>query len=96
MVQVDRPVVRMFTQELVTVRWETRIVEGRGLELKVFGPGTLRREYSFQNALSLVEYQVQFEGQLLSNGYGVLPQSERRSGYDRRRQPRSVEDRRKQ
>ena len=96
MVQVDRPVVRMFTQELVTVRWETRIVEGRGLELRVFGPGTLRREYSFQNALSLVEYQVQFEGQLLSNGYGVLPQSERRSGYDRRRQPRSVEDRRKQ
>ena len=96
MVQVDRPVVRMFIQELTTVRWETRIVEGRGLELKVMGPGTLRRSYSFQDALPLVEYQVQFERQLLSGGYGVLPQSERRSGYDRRRQPRAAEDRRKQ
>jgi hypothetical protein len=96
MVQVDRPVVRMFIQELVTVRWETRIVEGRGLELRVLGPGTLRRSYSFQDSLSLVEYQVQFERQLLSNGYDVLPHSERRSGYDRRRQPRTAEDRRKQ
>ena len=49
------------------------------LELKVFGPGALRRSYSFQDALSLVEYQVQFERQLLSNGYGVLPHSERRN-----------------
>jgi hypothetical protein len=96
MVQVDRPVVRMFTQELITVRWETRIVEGRGLELSVLGPGTLRRSRSFQDALSLVEYQVEFERQLLSNGYGVLPHSERRSGHDRRRQPRTAEDRRKQ
>lgn len=96
MVQVDRPVVRMFIQELITVRWETRIVDGRGLELKVFGPGALRRSYSFQDALSLVEYQVQFERQLLSNGYGLFTQSERRSGYDRRRQPRTAEDRRRQ
>ena len=95
-VQVDRPVVRMFTQRLITVRWETRIAEGRGLELRVFGPGALRRSYSFQDALSLVEYQVQFERQLLSNGYGLLGHSERRCGYDRRRQPRTAEDRRKQ
>ena len=96
MVDVDRPAIRMFTQGVITVRWETRIAEGRGLELKVFGPGALRRSYSFQDALSLVEYQVQFEQQLLSNGYGVLPHSERRTGYDRRRQPRTAEDRRKQ
>jgi hypothetical protein len=96
MVDVDRPVVRMFTQQLITVRWETRIADKRGLELKVFGPGALRRSYSFQDALSLVEYQVQFERQLLSGGYGVLPLSERRTGYDRRLQPRTVEDRRKQ
>jgi hypothetical protein len=96
MVDLDRPVVRMFIQQLVTVRWETRIADKRGLELRVFGPGALRRSYSFQDALSLVEYQVQFERQLLSTGYGVLPQSERRTGYDRRRQPRAVEDRRKQ
>ena len=74
MVQVDRPVVRMFTQGLITVRWETRI----------------------EDAHSLGEYQVQFERQLLSNRYGVVPHSERRSGYDRRRQPRTLEDRRKQ
>jgi hypothetical protein len=95
MVNGDRPVVRMFTQELITVRWETRIADRRGLQLKVLGPGALRRSYSFQDALSLVEYQLQFERQLLSNGYGVLPRSERRSGYDRRRQPRTAEDRRK-
>jgi hypothetical protein len=95
-VDVDRPVIRMFVQQLITVRWETRLADRRGLELKVFGPGALRRSYSFQDALSLVEYQAQFERQLLSNGYGVLPLSERRSGYDRRRQPRTAEDRRKQ
>ncbi|HZM92154.1 MAG TPA: hypothetical protein VFB92_01990 [Vicinamibacterales bacterium] len=94
-VDVDRPVIRMFIQQLITVRWETRLADRRGMELKVFGPGALRRSYSFQDALSLVEYQVQFERQLLSSGYGVLPISERRSGYDRRRQPRSAEDRRK-
>jgi hypothetical protein len=96
MVSVDRPVVRMFTCEFDTVRWETRIADGRGLELKVFGPGGLRRAYAFADALSLVEYQVQYERQLLSNGYGVLPHSERRAGYDRRRRPRAVEDRRQQ
>jgi hypothetical protein len=73
-----------------------RIADRRGLELKVYGPGALRRSYSFQDALSLVEYQVQFEKQLISNGYDVLTHSERRSGYDRRRQPRIAEDRRKQ
>jgi hypothetical protein len=96
MVHIDRPVVRMFTQELDTVRWETRMAAAGGLELKVFGPGALRRSYSYQDALLLVEYQVQVERQLLSNGYGVLTHSERRSGYDRRRQPRTTEDRRSQ
>jgi hypothetical protein len=95
MVSGDRPVIRMFIHQLNTVRWETRIAEGRGLELNVLGPGALRRAYSFEDALSLVEYQVQFERQLLSNGYGVLPQSERRCGYDRRREQRVSEDRRK-
>lgn len=95
MVSVDRAVVRMFTSEPDTIRWETRITDGRGLELRVFGPGTLRREHSFPNALSLVDYQVQFERQLLSNGYALLPLSERRAGYDRRRRPRSTEDRRR-
>ena len=69
----DRPVVRMFTCDQDTVRWETRIVEGRGLELRVFGPGALRRDYAFADALSLVEYQVQYERQLLLNGYNVDP-----------------------
>ena len=96
MVSLDRAVVRMFICELDTVRWETRIADGRGLELKVFGPGALRREYAFADALSLVEYQVQYERQLLANGYGVLPLSDRRTGYDRRRRPRTAEDRRRQ
>ncbi len=96
MVSTDRAVVRMFSCEPDTIRWETRIADGRGLELKVFGPGTLRRAHAFPNALTLVEYQVQFEQQLLSNGYRVLTHSERRGGYDRRRQPRTSEDRRRQ
>ena len=96
MVSVDRAVVRMFSCEPNTVRWETRIADGRGLELKVFGPGTLRREQAFADALTLVEYQVQYERQLLSKGYAVLPLSERRSGYDRRLQPRTSQDRRRQ
>jgi hypothetical protein len=44
--------------------------------------------------MSLVEYQVQYERQLLLNGYTVLAASDRRSGYDRRRQPRPSRDRR--
>ena len=96
MVSVDRAVVRMFVSQPDTIRWETRIADGRGLELKVFGPGTLRRAHAFADALSLVQYQVQFERQLLSNGYAVLPLSERRCGYDRRRRPRTTEDRRRQ
>jgi hypothetical protein len=96
MVGVDRAVVRMFICEPDTVRWETRIADGRGLELKVFGPGDLRRAQAFPDALSLVQYQVQYERQLLSNGYRLLALSERRSGYDRRQTQRTSEDRRRQ
>jgi hypothetical protein len=96
MVSVDRAVVRMFSCEPNTVRWETRIADGRGLELKVYGPGTVRQEHAFADAVTLVGYQVQIEQQLLSNGYAVLPLSERRSGYDRRLQPRTSQDRRRQ
>jgi hypothetical protein len=95
MAKTDRPVIRMFACEQDTVRWETRILEPHGLELKVFGPGALRREYGFNDALSLVEYQVQYEQQLLLNGYSLLPHSDRRGGYDRRRRPRATEDRRR-
>jgi hypothetical protein len=95
MAKTDRPVIRMFACEQDTVRWETRTLEPHGLELKVFGPGALRREYCFNDALSLVEYQVQYEQQLLLNGYSLLPHSDRRGGYDRRRRPRATEDRRR-
>jgi hypothetical protein len=94
MVAVDRAVIRMFTQEQSTVRWETRITDARGMELTVFGPGAQRRSYTFQEAMALVAYQVQCERQLLSNGYGVLMRSERRVGDDRRRGSRKAADRR--
>jgi hypothetical protein len=96
MASVDRAVVRMFSSEPDTVRWETRIANGRGLELTVFGPGSLRRVQDFPDALSLVQYQVQYERQLLSNGYTLLALSERRCGYDRRQRTRTSEDRRRQ
>lgn len=91
----DRPVIRMFAHEPDTVRWETRIADGRGLELMVLGPGALRRSYSFPDAMSLVAYQVQCERQLLSSGYALLGHGERRVGYDRRRVPRAAGDRRR-
>jgi hypothetical protein len=96
MASADRAVVRMFISEPDTVRWETRIADGRGLELRVFGPGNVRRAQAFPDAMSLVQYQVQYERQLLSNGYTVLPLGERRSGYERRQQARTTEDRRRQ
>ena len=92
----DRAVVRMFISEPDTVRWETRIANGRGLELKVFGPGNVRRAQAFPDAMSLVQYQVQYEQQLLTNGYTVMQLNERRSGYERRQQRRTTEDRRRQ
>jgi len=92
----DRPIVRMFTRAPSTVRWETRLVEGRGLDLRVLGPGALRRAYAFADAPALVKYQVEYERQLISNGFQVCSQSERRDGHERRRQPRSTTDRRKQ
>jgi len=92
----DRAVVRMFISEPDTVRWETRIADGCGLELTVFGPGNVRRAQAFPDAMSLVQYQVQYERQLLSNGYTVLPLSERRSGHERRQRARTTEDRRRQ
>lgn len=96
MPRVDRAVVRMFSAELDTIRWETRIANSRGLEWKVFGPGNVQRAQAFPDAMSLVQYQVRCEQQLLSNGYTLLPLSERRSGYDRRQQARTTEDRRRQ
>lgn len=95
MVIEDRVVVRMFSCKPDTVRWETRIVDGGGLSLKVFGPGSLKREQTFASALSLVEYQVQYEQQLWADGYTVLPLSERRTGRDRRRRTRTKQDRRR-
>jgi hypothetical protein len=56
----------------------------------------VRHAQDFPDALSIVQYQVQYERQLLSNGYSVLPLSERRSGYDRRQRARHTEDRRRQ
>ena len=92
----DRSVVRMFTRTSHTVRWETRLAPERGLDLQVFGPGALRREYAFADAHALVEYQVEYERQLISNGYQVCARSERRDGPERRRQSRPTADRRKQ
>ena len=94
MVNGDHVVVRMFSHRPKTVRWETRIVEGRGLELTVLGPGTLERSYAFDNAPSLVEYQVRQQQQLLSSGYTLLGGDERRTGQERRHYHRLKMDRR--
>jgi len=56
----------------------------------------VRRAQAFPDAMSLVQYQVQYEQQLLTNGYTVMQLNERRSGYERRQQRRTTEDRRRQ
>jgi hypothetical protein len=90
-----RHVVHMFTRRRDTVRWETRLRNGGGLELNVLGPGALRRSYGFDDADSLVAHQVQLQRQLMASGYDAVGAYERRTGYDRRRHRRLVTDRRK-
>jgi hypothetical protein len=68
MASVDRAVVRMFICRTGYGSVGNTDPDGRGLELTVFGPGNVRRAQAFPDAMSLVEYQVQFERQLLSNG----------------------------
>ena len=81
MVSVDRPVVRMFVCELDTVRWETRIADGRGLELKVFGPGALRRSFAFAMRCLWLTIRSKRATATLER-VRITALSERRAGYD--------------
>lgn len=96
MIDGGRSVVRMFSHQPHTVRWETRLRGDRGLELTVRGPGALKRFLAFKDAPTLVDYQVQVQRQLLMSGFEVLPEPERRKAADRRRHDRTAVDRRTQ
>jgi len=92
---IDRPVVRMFTSDLGTVRWETTIAGTQGLEFKVTGPEKWGARSLFPNPMELVQYQSEYERYLIESGFSVSMVNERRVGQDRRRAPRPGPERRR-
>ena len=92
---MERPVVRMFTGDLGTVRWETTVAGARGLEFKVSGPERWGVSSLFPDPMELVQYQSEYERYLIESGFKVSMVNERRAGCDRRRAPRPCIDRRR-
>ena len=89
------PVVRMFTSEVGTVRWVTRMTGASGLEFEVSGPDQWRNSQFFADPMSLVRFQAEYERFLRQNGYAVSLVNDRRWRPERRESPRPGEDRRK-
>lgn len=85
----------MFTSGLGTVRWETSLVGDKGLEFKVSGPLAWSTSSVFPDAISLMRHQSEYERFLLDSGYQVSHVEERRMRLDRRKAPRSNNDRRR-
>jgi len=84
----------MFTSGLGTVRWETSMA-GDQLEFKVAGPLSWSTSSVFQDAVSLMRHQSEYERFLLDSGYELSQTEERRRQPDRRKQPRGERDRRR-
>lgn len=62
--------------------------------LRVEGPGYAREVQSFTNERDIGEFQRAFEARLEHEGWALAAMHERRSGQDRRSEPRAGEDRR--
>ena len=88
-------VVRLFTSEIGTVRWETSIVATEGLEFRVWGPQLWSTSVMFPDAKALMRHQSQYEDFLLDSGFELLPVEERRTVADRRTCSRDGRDRRR-
>jgi hypothetical protein len=87
------PLIRMFTSEAGTVRWETSIAGVEGLEFKVAGPDDWRTATIFADTIALLTYQEEYERFLRASGYSVSLVNDRRWRGERRERPRG-QDRR--
>jgi hypothetical protein len=92
---MERPVIRMFTSDLGTVRWETTISGTDGLEFRVCGPEKWGVSSLFPDPMALVQYQSEYERYLIDSGFSVSLVNERRTSPDRRRKPRATGERRR-
>ena len=89
------PVIRMFTSEAGTVRWETCLSSAEGLEFKVSGPDDWRNSSLFSDAFALARYQTEYERFLCASGYSVSLVNDRRWRGERRQSTREGADRRR-
>jgi hypothetical protein len=78
------PVIRMFTSEMGTVRWITRVAGADGLEFSVSGPDSWRNSSLFRDPIALVRFQSEYERFLRENGYAVSLVNDRRRRDERR------------
>ena len=69
-----------------------RPAEGRLLVVE--GPGAERQRREFEDEASLLEFQRDLEERLASEGWELRATHERRSGRDRRAEPRGADRRR--
>ena len=65
-----------------------------GYVLRVEGPGYEREIHSFKNEAELAEFQRTYEARLQADGWMLGASQERRSGRDRRSNPRGADRRR--
>jgi hypothetical protein len=73
-----------------------RIVRDPGvLVLRVEGPGYEREVHAFKDEAELGEFQRLHEARLVAEGWVLGASQERRSGRDRRGEPRGGSDRRR-
>jgi len=89
------PAIRMFTSDLGTVRWETRIAGVEGLEFRVSGPDAWSASSLFPDPMALLRYQSEYERFLRASGYSVSLVNDRRVRAARRQRPRPGQDRRR-
>ncbi|HLG60282.1 MAG TPA: hypothetical protein VI485_33375 [Vicinamibacterales bacterium] len=89
------PLIRMFTGDAGTVRWETSIAGVYGLEFKVSGPDDWRTSSLFADPMALRKYQEEYERFLRESGYDVSLVNDRRWRAERRERPRTGQDRRR-
>jgi hypothetical protein len=89
------PVVRMFTSDAGTVRWETSIAGAFGLEFKVSGPDNWCNSSYFADPMALVRFQAEYERFLRASGFEVSLVNDRRWRSERRHVARPADDRRR-
>jgi hypothetical protein len=89
------PVIRMFTSDAGTVRWETTISGDAGLEFKVSGPDNWCNSSYFADPTALARFQAEYERFLRASGFEISLVNDRRWRGERRVAPRNDEDRRR-